>query len=598
MAKSFEIAGSETRVVVEPDGTLHVVESITFDFDGSFTGAYRDIPLKWGETFQLVAVTDETGDYRPGGCTTLGCSSPPGLYGTELTPGLARIVWHHDTTDRTRTFQLTYRLTGVALVYDDVVDLNLQVWGDQWAVGNHRLTASVGLPSGASPGEVLVFGHPYGVNGETSLGEDELSPSLEASGISSYQAVQMRVLFPPELLTSTAGAQVVGGRGLEAILAEEESLKEDANDVRDAARAGLTVAGLSALGLTLGLGGLVYLAFGREPSVDYDQEYEHAPPSSLRPAEVGALLSQGGVDEKQFTATLFDLINRGAIAAEPSQVVRSTWGGLKHEEISDLVLTLTDKETSLNNYERTVMDVMRRALELGSLPLHELYDAIREDRAANAESYQNFRREVLDEIEASDLIDTSGKAMSWFIRIGAVLMVILGGFIVSRTASEGAAGEVFFGLVVVGLIVGVIGLFVLMSFRRVKVKRTPAGALEAARWSAFRDYLKDFSQLEQAPAISLALWNDYLIYGITFGVAAQVLEQARLHAPEALAETSAIYWYGHHGYGGGHTQNAFVGIESALAGAFTPPSSSGSGGGFSGGFSGGGGSGGGGGGAW
>jgi uncharacterized membrane protein len=148
------------------------------------------------------------------------------------------------------------------------------------------------------------------------------------------------------------------------------------------------------------------------------------------------------------------------------------------------------------------------------------------------------------------------------------------------------------------LIVGVIGLFVLMSFRRVKVKRTPAGALEAARWSAFRDYLKDFSQLEQAPAISLALWNDYLIYGITFGVAAQVLEQARLHAPEALAETSAIYWYGHHGYGGGHTQNAFVGIESALAGAFTPPSSSGSGGGFSGGFSGGGGSGGGGGGAW
>ncbi len=130
-----------------------------------------------------------------------------------------------------------------------------------------------------------------------------------------------------------------------------------------------------------------------------------------------------------------------------------------------------------------------------------------------------------------------------------------------------------------------------------RTKRTKDGALEAERWIAFRRYLRDFSRLEEAPAISLALWEKFLVYGITLGVAEQVLEQARLHAPVELEQTSSLFWYGNNGYGGGPTQNAFVGLESALSGAFTPPSSgSGGGGGFSGG--GGGGSGGGGGGAW
>src|SRR5690606_4350242 len=116
------------------------------------------------------------------------------------------------------------------------------------------------------------------------------------------------------------------------------------------------------------------------------------------------------------------------------------------------------------------------------------------------------------------------------------------------------------------------------------------GALEAARWEAFRRYLTDFSRLEEAPVISLDLWDRYLVYAIAFGVAEEVLEQARLHAPPELEQTSSIYWYGNYGYSGGSTQNAFAGITSALSGACVPPpSSSGSGGG--GGFSGGGGGG-------
>ena len=119
------------------------------------------------------------------------------------------------------------------------------------------------------------------------------------------------------------------------------------------------------------------------------------------------------------------------------------------------------------------------------------------------------------------------------------------------------------------------------ALRRGYVRRTAAGALEAARWDAFRRYLKDFSRLQEAPPISLALWDRFLVYAVGFGIAEEVLEAARLRAPAELSQTSNLYWFGGYGYGGGGTENAFSGLSSALNGAFTPPSTGG-GGGFSG----------------
>jgi len=44
------------HIAVEPDGSLAMEERITFFFDGSFTGAYRDIPLRDGERIGDVSV--------------------------------------------------------------------------------------------------------------------------------------------------------------------------------------------------------------------------------------------------------------------------------------------------------------------------------------------------------------------------------------------------------------------------------------------------------------------------------------------------------------------------------------------------------------
>ena len=62
-----------------------------------------------------------------------------------------------------RTFRIAYRLRGVSVAYDDVVDVNLQVWGDEWEVALGQLTAQL-----LAPGDVSRAGATRSQSGATS----------------------------------------------------------------------------------------------------------------------------------------------------------------------------------------------------------------------------------------------------------------------------------------------------------------------------------------------------------------------------------------------------------------------------------------------
>ncbi len=351
LADEFSLPRADIEITVNPDGSLDVIEHITYLFDGSFSGGYREIPLRAGESIDSVSVSEGGLEYDTGACTDLGCNSPPSTFGVADLGGRVRVVWHYATDGGERTFDLAYRLTGLAKASDDVVDVFLQVWGEEWESSLDELTASMQLPAGT--GEIFIWGHPSSVNGVTSLGADGVRPTLTANNIPSGQFVEMRVVFPRSRLTSTAGATVVPGDRLDDIRTEEE-----AEIARDERRAGLVRAGLIALiALTFlpgALGALfIYFRYGREPATGYDREYEQEPPTDLPPAEVGALLSQGRVDEKQFTATMFDLIRKKVINATPTKVEVKSWMGMRSETVDDLSLSITPTDETLTDPEQT-----------------------------------------------------------------------------------------------------------------------------------------------------------------------------------------------------------------------------------------------------
>ena len=73
-------------------------------------------------------------------------------------------------------------------------------------------------------------------------------------------------------------------------------------------------------------------------------------------------------------------------------------------------------------------------------------------------------------------------------------------------------------------------------------QRTPKGQRRLHEWLGVRNYLRDFSQLADAPAGHLVLWERYLVYAVALGVSDQLAHglEARIPPDES---TRFATWY-------------------------------------------------------
>ena len=265
-AQTYTLVASDVQVDVRPDGSVAVDEDITVAFSGSFTYGFREIPLRSGERLDEVGVSEKGSPYQPGASTELEPGGPPGTFGVEDLGGRTRVVWRFESDGfQERTFRVHYRLSGLAVGYDDVVDVNLKVWGDEWEQRLGRLTATM-----RGPGDVVrAWGHPVWVRGDVTLqGRNAL---LRALDVDAGQFVELRALYPRDAFTSTGGMQVREGDGLQAIIAEETAdaadYERDKERIDDAISSpGRWLLLLLLLGTlpALVIGGFVFWRFGRE----------------------------------------------------------------------------------------------------------------------------------------------------------------------------------------------------------------------------------------------------------------------------------------------------------------------------------------------
>ena len=414
-AQTYTLVASDVQVDVRPDGSVAVDEDITVAFSGSFTYGFREIPLRSGERLDEVGVSEKGSPYQPGASTELEPGGPPGTFGVEDLGGRTRVVWRFESDGfQERTFRVHYRLSGLAVGYDDVVDVNLKVWGDEWEQRLGRLTATM-----RGPGDVIrAWGHPVWVRGDVTLqGRNAL---LRALDVDAGQFVELRALYPRDAFTSTGGMQVREGDGLQAIIAEEtadaadyERDKERIDDAISSPWRWLLLLLLLGTLPALVIGGFVFWRFGRELSTGYDREYEQEPPTETAPALVPTLLRQGGeAGSFEFTATLFDLIRRGHYKAEPVVTERSIWGGLRTERVSDLELS-PGTPVELTTWESSVTRVVDDILSDGSVRLSKFRGEIESERTEMAPRFEGFKEAVGGEVTN----------LGWFRSIGVVPLV-------------------------------------------------------------------------------------------------------------------------------------------------------------------------------
>ena len=589
--RNFRIQEADVRVVVQDDGSLHVTEQLTYDFDGYFSGAYRDIPLAAGVKAHNVVVSEDGEEFEPGGATGLGSYDRPGTFGAEQltitepeggpTKGF-RVVWHYEAESEDRVFQVDYDVTGVVEAYDDVIYVPWGVWGSQWQFNLDDLHAEIALAgSDAEPEDAWL--RPRGLGVEPELGPGSASADVER--LPAGEEAAMTALFRRSAVSSVNGATVEAGDGLEKIVAEEDRITDDQGLISKAAAfIGENVIAVEIVWTLLVLLAAANLyARAREGRVDDVPKYLPEPPGDDSPALAYAYANEGEFDDRLVLATLLDLVDRGfydSKAAEGKEM--------------DLILSIPEQRPSVQNlekYEAKALDFFDDLLnDGGPCELGKLKDRIPQHSGKWRSRWESLTG-ALDDVDTGKLgwdrtfVDArTTVALVAFLGYLAILLLYY-----DRTR-----------LISIPLFAMVAGLLFIYILPKRHLKRmNTASRVKSAEWNAFAQWTKDFPRLSDDPPATLKLWRRIIVYGVAFGTADRLIGSGRI--PEPVVEeamSSGLWLYPHmSGMNAGITPS-FDGFASGFASQVAPQASSSGGGG--GGFSGGGGgfSGGGGGGAW
>ncbi|MBN2566051.1 MAG: DUF2207 domain-containing protein, partial [Candidatus Eisenbacteria bacterium] len=147
--------------------------------------------------------------------------------------------------------------------------------------------------------------------------------------------------------------------------------------------------------------------------------------------------------------------------------------------------------------------------------------------------FESWKKRVKERANSEDFFEKgSTAAMAAGMVLGGVT-IALGTLIAATTGSPiGAAG------------IGAGGLIIPLS--TLIKRRTPEAALEYKQWRALKRFLLHFSELEEAPPQSLVLWEHFLVYAVTLGVADKVLKALEPHIPQMEASAGRSFaagWY-------------------------------------------------------
>jgi Predicted membrane protein (DUF2207) C-terminal domain/Predicted membrane protein (DUF2207) N-terminal domain len=557
----------DSRIDIQPDGTLSILEAIDVDFHGQpHHGINRDIEWRFAYgadeirlyPIDLLSVTRADGSRHTVKTTDEGSKKR------------FRIGDPNRTLSGTETYRIAYRVHDALNAFADHDELYWNVSGS-WTVPLAHVLVEATAP-GATFQRVDCL---QGVAGST----ERCTARLTTAG-ATFAAT--RPLAPNEQLT------IVAALPKGAVVEPRPRLTGRPRDVtrffeHTPAMLGATAAGL--LLAVVGLGGLWwhmgrdrrYLTLDPASSTAADERVplfgsrpiavEFQPPDQLRPAQIGLLLDERA-DTLDVTATIVDLAARGYLTI--TELPRDHWFSRK-----DWRLDRLDKdESALLPYERIVLsglfdlDQSRTISDLKN----KFYDDLAKARKAlyaDAVARGWFPQNPNTVRVAARIAGLAGAAA------GVWLLVVLG--------RRWGAGLLALPVVTAGVLLSLVA--------GAMPRRTAAGRTLMRRALGFRRYMRTAEVHQQAFAERANIFTEYLPYAVAF----KCVEQwARAFKDIDLRQATAGWYAGGSGFNAGAFSSSLGSFSSSISStlASTPGGSGGSG--FSGGSSGGGGGGGGG----
>ena len=580
---------------LQANGDVEVSELRVFRFSGSFSWANlkRSTSGQYGK-YQIEYLGVRDADTKQ-----------PLRYSQTSEGEYAVLRWEYQARDTTKRFLLRYRIRNAVQRYADVAQFYWKAIEDEHApLDEVRIVV---VPPAPSPKLFKVFVHSGAAPGKLSIHPQFTRAEIQQANIPSDSFVEVRTMLDPALFTS---APLQAGNRYESFLEEERrfaerELQEAKRRERIAQIVGLWILIETPIALLLCVGFIGYLVvvynrYGREPEVP-EIEYEREPPRDLPPAVVPAILTQSKAQPsevvKGFSATVLEAARLGYLRIEEFEN-KAILGLLRRTErryvltpagqdilSGETVPPVGGRGRVLEPFEREVLRVLfLEAGNGGSVTEKELQSWAEDSSGSKTRMYRfveewGKRMRRWFEKQYFRLDDPQSEAARN--RFLMHLLIIGGiGSLVTLPVS-------LFTVLPVSAVLGVIAAFSLS-------RRSPEAAREYQRWDAFKRFMTDFSAMREAGPELLPLWERYLVYAVSLGVAEKLILNLALLAQEYDADLSHPSWYDS-GSGEAFSAASLSGMKTFVQNLQNLPSalssSTSSGGGFSGGGGGGGGGG-------
>ena len=502
-AASFRIEKLDIEANLQKDGSMVVSEAVTYDID-EINGVYFDIDAKGFGELQYIQVFE---DDSTGGFKEVDSSN----YEVSVSDELYRIKLYSKNHNNRRTFKFVYKLPEAITVYDDVAQFNRKMVGKEWQQGINYITAKVIIPVSVSydNSNILVFGH------GPLTGEVDKEGNTVIYKLNNYYPgdfLEAHILMEPEIFSEYNKSKIVHKDMKQKLLDMEAKLADEANAERDKAirqqeminkvfeKPGLIFGVLSSI-----WGALMYyihVIFKRKNKVKNSVgKYLRELPDNSSPALVGGFMTNS-INDNEILATIVDLVRRKILTLENSD--------------KNSIIILTGSTKNLSDQEKAIVDIYINDFGDGKSLDLKSFGFFQKVPMSTARKFEKWKTIIQSEMNRKDLVFEGFKGMGKDLFYKSLCGIILGIKFFGNILEKAMESKMFLIIIIMGVI-----LFISLTKARYPRKEL---AEAKDKWQAFKNFLSDYSQLEEAKITSVHLWEQYFVYAVALGVSEKVVK--------------------------------------------------------------------------
>lgn len=576
---SYRIDDLRIRAEIKKDGSVLVTEQILYSAD-KINGILYNVDAKgYGELKNLNVFYEENGKFIP---AVKQRGSQRGNFTVSEDDGLYKIKLYYPLRNEREYFAVRYILPQGVTAYKDTAQFNRKMVGENWEKSIRNVQVTVELPEEISKEKIYAFGHGPLTGNVEILNGKEIKYTLENYYPGEF--LETNILFPKELVSEINKKYIKNKNAFSEIMKMEKNFAEEANRERDRA---VKIMGLkwavfgAAVCWIIFVGTFIYLKNGKRYKVKaLYGEYFRELPDDYTPAVAGAVVSRTAIKPEHLFATVMDLVRKDFL-----ELI---------EEGNQTILRRTDERdfSSLKPYEKYVLDWyindMGDGIEVVLENVEKYISGSRNTKKFYSK-YQVWYKGVADDLKNLGIVKAKSKKIPTLLGVFTGFLMFPGGVFMAQKFGEPKFMIFTFGAIP----------FIIFSGSKRKLSFEAEEAY--ARWSAFKKFLVDYSNLEEAKTASIHIWEHYFVYAVALGVAEKVARAyKKISALRGEEENIGVGRYYRPSLMNSYTYSrAFRNVERYTAGAANRSirevsksnhsSAGGRGGGFSGGSSGGGG---------